>query len=47
MVTEVAREQGTERSLDDEESKERSSVNRRVFLFKRSSSAGEKVLSLL
>lgn len=51
MVTEVARERGIARvgklvDDDDEEGKECSSVRRYVFPFKRSSSAGVKVLSL-
>jgi hypothetical protein len=45
MVSEVARERGMGRLVDDEESKERSSARRYVFPFKRSSSAGVKLLS--
>ena len=45
MVTEVARERGMGKLEDDEDGKW-SSARRYVFPFKRSSSAGVKVLSL-
>ena len=47
MVTEVAGERGIGRLVDDEESEEWSSARRFVFPFKRSSSAGVKLLSSL
>lgn len=45
MVTEVARERGMGKLVDDE-GKARPSARRYVFPFKRSSSAGVKTLSV-
>ena len=44
MVTDVARERGMGMLVDEEGGKEWSSARRFVFPFKRSSSAGVKVL---